>query len=155
MIIPNDTDLKALLEPYTHRKGALLEALHAVQVQYGYVDTSFVPIIAISFNLSEAEVHGVVSFYHDFRAAPAGKHIIKICQAEACKSVGSDALTEHAVKALGIALNTTSSCGSFTLEPVYCLGNCALAPAVMVDGAVHGRVNTERLDALLNKGDSK
>jgi len=153
-MIPNDTDLKAFLEPFTHRKGALLEALHGVQAQYGYVDKDFVPAVAKSFNLSEAEVHGVISFYHDFRNAPAGKHIVKICQAEACKSVGSDALTDHAAKALGIALNETSACGSYTLEPVYCLGNCALAPAVMVDGVVHGRVDDDRLDMLIKQGDS-
>ena len=103
--------------------------------------------LADELNLSRADVHGVVHFYHDFRTEPAGKHIVKVCQAEACQAMGSRSLTEHAEGTLGAKLHETN--GDVTLEPVYCLGNCACAPAVMIDGRTYGRVDTERFDELV------
>jgi len=125
------------------RPGALLPILHAVQEELGHVPESAIPIIASELNLTRAEVHGVVTFYHDFRSHPAGKHIVKICQAESCQAVGSARLTTHARERLDIDFHQTTADRSCTLEPVYCLGNCALSPAMMVDGDLYGRVTTE------------
>jgi len=107
------------------------------------------PVVADGLNLSRAEVHGVVSFYHYFRHHPPGRHVVQICQAESCKSMHSDKLTEHARRSLGIEMNQTTADGEFTLEPVYCLGNCACSPAMMVDGQIYGRLTAARFDAVL------
>ena len=131
--------------------GALLPILHALSDTFGYVDAAAVPMIADTLNLSRAEVHGVISFYHDFRSAAPGRHVVRVCRAEACQSMGGRALAEHVKCKLAADFHGTSANGRFTLEPVYCLGNCACAPAVTIDGDVHGRVTEERFDALVAK----
>ena len=129
--------------------GALLPILHAVQDALGYVPSAAVPAIAEGLNLSRAEVHGVISFYHYFREAPPGRHTIHMCRAEACQSMNQPALEAHAKKALGVDFHGTTANGAFSFEPVYCLGNCACSPAIMVDGELYGRVTPERFDAIL------
>jgi formate dehydrogenase subunit gamma len=129
--------------------GSLLPVLHAVQRALGYVPPDSVPTIAGELNLSIAEVHGVVTFYHYFRREPPGRHVVHLCRAEACQSVGAAALEAHATRSLGIEMHGTTADGSATLEPVYCLGNCSLGPSIMIDEKVHGRVTPERFDALL------
>jgi formate dehydrogenase subunit gamma len=131
--------------------GGLLPILHAIQEEVGFIPPESVPRIAEALNLSRAEVHGVISFYHDFRAEPAGRHIVHVCRAESCQSVGAEALLAHACEHLGVEVHGTSADGAVTLEPVYCLGNCALSPAVMVDHRnLYGRVTADRLDAVLD-----
>jgi formate dehydrogenase subunit gamma len=129
--------------------GALLPILHALQSEFGYIDREAEPLIADILNLSRAEVHGVVTFYHDFRHAPPGRHVLKLCRAEACQSTGGDKLAAHAEARIGAAIGTTTSDGRISLEPVYCLGLCATAPAVMFDGRVVGRLDENKLDALI------
>lgn len=124
-----------------HLEGPMLPILHAIQAEFGYVPDEVKPIIASELNLSRAEVHGVVSFYHDFRDHPAGRHVLKLCRAEACQSMGGDALAERACQLLGVDFHQTTPDGAVTLEPVYCLGLCATAPAAMLDGDVFGRVD--------------
>src|SRR5215468_5993746 len=119
--------LGLLIAEHRDQPGALLPILHAVQEEFGYVDDAAVPVIAAALNLSRAEVHGVVTFYHDFRRAPAGRHVLKLCRAEACQAAGSDPLAAHAATRLGVEMGTTAPDGSVTLEPVYCLGLCAVA----------------------------
>jgi formate dehydrogenase subunit gamma len=128
--------------------GALLPVLHAVQEALGHIPDAGVPIIAEGLNLSRAEVHGVISFYHYFRTTPPGRHVVHLCRAEACQSMHARALEAHAKARLGIEFHQTDERGTFTLEPVYCLGNCALSPAMMIDGHVYGRVSNERFDAV-------
>jgi formate dehydrogenase subunit gamma len=137
------------------RPGPLLEVLHAIQAQLGYVPPAAVPVLAAELNLSRAEVHGVISFYHFFRSTPPGAHTVSVCRAESCQAVGGDALAAHARQRLGVDFHETTSDGRFSLEPVYCLGNCACSPAVMVDGRLHGRVTPEHFDALLAEVDRK
>ncbi len=129
--------------------GPLLEVLHGVQDELGHVPPEAQRWIAEELNLSRAEVHGVVSFYHHFRTQPAGRHVLQLCRAEACQSMHARALEAHAKQRLGIEFHQTTADGRFTLEPVYCLGNCALAPSAMIDGELYGRVSPERLDALI------
>ncbi len=131
--------------------GALLPILHALQKALGYVPAAAVPLVAQELNLSRAEVHGVISFYHYFRRQPAGRHTIYICRAEACQAMGARALQAYAQKKLGIQMQQTTADGAFTLEPVYCLGNCACAPSLLVDGELHGRVDAQRFDELLGE----
>ncbi len=130
-------------------KGATLVILHALQEAFGYVPEPSVPMIAAALNLSRAEVHGVFTFYHDFRHEPAGRHVLKLCRAEACQAAGGDALAARAEAKLGIALGHTTADDRVTLEPIYCLGLCATAPSAMLDGRVVGRLNEARLDALV------
>lgn len=137
------------LAKYQGAPGPLLQVLHAVQDGLGYIPPAAVPVIADALNLSRAEVHGVVTFYHYFRQTPAGKHKVQICQAEACRSMHCDVLTEHAKQKLNVDLHQTTADGTITLEPVYCLGNCACSPAIMIDGELHGRVTPERFDSLI------
>jgi formate dehydrogenase subunit gamma len=137
------------------RPGPLIEVLHAIQAELGYVPPAAVPLVASGLNLSRAEVHGVVSFYHFFRATAPGAHTVGVCRAESCQAVGAEALAEHARQRLGVDFHETTPDGRFSLEPVYCLGNCACSPAVMIDGRLHGRVTPERLDALLSEVDRK
>jgi len=129
--------------------GALLPILHAIQDVLGYIPEPAVPAIAHALNRSRAEVHGVLSFYHWFRTTPPGRHVIHLCRAEACQAMGARALEAHAKQKLGVDFHGTTADGAFTLEPVYCLGNCACSPSLMIDGEVHGRVDAERFDALL------
>ena len=129
--------------------GALLPLLHDVQAALGCVPAELVPDIAGALNLSRAEVHGVLSFYHDFRTAPGGRHTVQICRAEACQAVGARSLEKLATESLAIDFGGTTDDGAVTLEPVYCLGNCACGPSVRIDDRVHGRVDSDRLAALL------
>jgi formate dehydrogenase subunit gamma len=141
--------LDEAIAAHRQRPGALLPILHAIQDRLGFLPPETVPQVAQALNLSRAEVHGVITFYHDFRTAPPGRHVLKMCRAEACQSMGSDALVEHAKARLGVDFRQTTADGALTLEPVYCLGNCACSPAVMIDGHLHGRVTSERLDHLI------
>jgi formate dehydrogenase subunit gamma len=125
--------------------GPLLEILHLVQNELGCVPPDSVPLIAEALNLSRAEVHGVVSFYHHFREQPAGQHTIKLCRAEACQAMNGDALAAFASQRLGVAFGETRKDGKVTLEAVYCLGNCACAPSAMIDGQLRGRVDRQVL----------
>ena len=131
------------------RPGALIEILHGVQAELGFIPAAAVPVLAEELNISRAEVHGVVTFYHYFRHAAAGRQIVRVCQAESCQAMGAEALTEHVKKRLGVDFHETTADGEFTLEPVYCLGNCACSPAVMKDEEICGRVTAQRFDELL------
>lgn len=137
------------LSRYKSSPGPLLQVLHAVQNGLGYIPPAAIAPIAEGLNLSRAEVHGVVTFYHYFRQAPAGRHVVQLCQAEACRSMHCDELTEHAKRRLGIGFHETTPDGRFTLEPVYCLGNCACGPSMMIDEELHARVSADRFDALI------
>jgi formate dehydrogenase subunit gamma len=132
-----------------HLPGALLPILHALQEEFGYIEDAMIPLIAEALNISHAEVHGVISFYHDFRRAPAGRHVLQICRAESCQAMGCNSLIAHVEKSLGVKLGETTGDGNFTLRPVYCLGNCALSPAVMLDGEPYGRVSAAVADSLI------
>ncbi len=129
--------------------GPLLPILHAIQEKLGFVPKDAVPRVALELNLSVAEVHGVLSFYHYFRTTPGGRHVFHLCRAEACQSVGAANLEAHAKRALGIDFHGTTLDGAITLEPVYCLGNCSLGPALMIDKQLHGRVSEQRFDQLV------
>lgn len=129
--------------------GALLPVLHAIQDALGFVPPDAVPQIAHALNLSQAEVHGVISFYHDFRSSPPGRHVLKLCRAEACQAMGSEALAAHLTRRLGIEFKQTTPDGALTLEPVYCLGNCALSPAAMLDGKLRGRITAAAIDDII------
>ena len=139
----------AAIDRHLKTPGNLLPILHAIQDNLGFVPEDAVPLIAFRLNLSRAEVHGVVSFYHYFRTHAPGRHIIEICRAEACQSVGAADLEAHAKRCLGVDYHGTTADGAITLEPVYCLGNCALGPSVMIDRQLRGRVTPERFDALV------
>lgn len=138
-----------IINQFGARPEMLVQVLNAFVRRYGYISEEAMRQIADELNLSRAEVFGVVSFYHDFRTTPPGRHIVKICQAESCQAMGCRELTAQAEQTLGVRMHGTSEDGSVTLEPVYCLGNCACSPAVMVDDNVFGRVNETRLDQLL------
>ena len=141
--------LTQLIAQYRDVAGGLLPLLHAIQDSLGYVPVDAVPAIARGLHLSRAEVHGVISFYHDFRSEPAGAHLLQICRAEACQAMGSRALEAYAKTRLGIDYGGTTTDGAVTLEPVYCLGNCACSPSVRQDHEIHARVDAARLDELL------
>lgn len=138
-----------ILTAHDGLEGPLLPILHAIQAQFGYVPRDTLPVIAKRLNLSRAEVHGVMSFYHDFREDPAGRHVLKLCRAEACQSMGADRVAAHAQKSLGIEWHETTRDGQVTLEPIFCLGLCACAPAAMIDGKLVGRVDEARLDTII------
>jgi formate dehydrogenase subunit gamma len=129
--------------------GALLPVLHGVQAALGYVPEEAIPLIAREMNLSRADVHGVVTFYHYFRSQPAGKRTIYLCRAESCQAMGAAKLEQHIKQRLGVDFHQTTADGAWTLEPVYCLGNCACSPAMMVDDELKGRMTPERFDAWL------
>ena len=129
----------------------LVQILVAFIERYSYISKEAIRQIANELNLSRADVHGVVSYYHDFRTEPPGKHVVKICQAESCQAMGSRELTLHAEKKIGANLSQTTEDGAITLEPVYCLGNCACSPAIMIDEQVYGRVDSKKFDTLLEK----
>ena len=144
-------EVEAIIARLKGEPGPLLLVLHAVQDALGHIPPASVPVIADGLNLSRAEVHGCVSFYHYFRDHPAGRHTIRICRAESCQSMNSDALAEHARRRLGVDFHHTTANGEFSLEPVYCLGNCACSPAVMIDHTLYGRVTPERFEELLEE----
>ncbi len=138
-----------LIDRHRGIPGGLLPLLHAIQGMEGCIPEHAVPAIATALNLSRAEVHGVISFYHDFRTEPAGRHTVQLCRAEACQAVGARALEQHACNALGVPVGETTEDGTVTLEGVYCLGNCACGPSVRIGDRVYGRVDGVRFDALL------
>ena len=139
----------ALAEPLAKQPGALLPILHAIQDEFGYVPAEAVPILARVLNLSRAEIHGVLTFYHMYRSEPPGKHTLYLCRAEACQAMGARELERYACEKLKVNFHETTADGRVSLEPVYCLGNCACSPAIMIDTTVHGRVTPERLDEIL------
>lgn len=139
----------AVIADYSGLEGPLLPILHGLQHEFGFVPPQSLPIVAEALNISKAEAHGVATFYHDYRAAPAGRHVLKLCQAEACQSMGSDAIAAQIKQALGIGFHETSADGSVTLEPVYCLGLCACAPSAMLDGEVIGRIDTDAVEEIV------
>jgi formate dehydrogenase subunit gamma len=138
-----------IIAEHSHIEGATLVILHALQEAFGYVPEPAIPMVADALNLSRAEVHGVFTFYHDFRHKPAGKHVLKLCRAEACQAAGGDALAARAESKLGIAIGNTTPDDRVTFEPIYCLGLCATAPSAMLDGRLVGRLDEKRLDALV------
>ena len=154
-----DAEMRAAVEKVVaalkHQPGPLLNVLHGVQDALGYIPAAAVPVIADGLNLSRAEVHGVVSFYHYFRTTPPGRHTVYLCRAEACQSMHARALETHAKTRLGIDYHQTTAGGAFGLEPVYCLGNCALSPAMAVDGHVYGRVTPARFDAVTSEWEKR
>jgi formate dehydrogenase subunit gamma len=147
--IPAATAIDDILASHAGQPGALLPILHDVQHRFGHVAPELVPVIAASLNLSRAEVHGVISFYHHFRARPGGRHVVQVCRAEACQAVHGQRTEEHAKARLGVEFGGTTADGRFSLVPVFCLGNCAAGPSVMIDETIYGRVTPERLDELL------
>jgi formate dehydrogenase subunit gamma len=140
---------REIIEPMRALEGPLLPMLHAIQDEFGHVPQEILPLLAEILNISRAEVHGVVTFYHDYRREPAGRHVLKLCQAEACQSMGSDRVAARVKKLLGIDFHQTSADDSVTLEPVYCLGLCACAPSAMLDGEVFGRLDDETIGELV------
>ena len=140
-----------IIEEYSAAPEMLVQILHSFVARFSYLNVAAVRQIASELNLSRAEVHGVVSFYHDFRTEPPGQHIVKICVAESCQAMGSRQLTSQAEDKLGIEIKETTADGAITLEPVYCLGNCACSPAVMIDEKVYGRVDSKKLDGLIEE----
>jgi formate dehydrogenase subunit gamma len=145
----DDAAVRRIVAAHKGRLGPCLEVLHAIQAELGFIPSGAVPVVAEGLNLSRAEVHGVVTFYHFFRNHRPGRHVVSLCQAESCQSMGAQALARHARQRLGIGFHETTPDGRFTLEPIYCLGNCACSPAAMVDGELHGRLTPERFDALI------
>jgi len=144
----NRTTISEIIAEFNSKPEMLVQILQTIVSRFGWVPPETIRQLAEELNLSRADVHGVVEYYHDFRTDEPGKHIVKICQAEACQAMGSRELTEHAKKTLAVGLHDTNN--DVTLEPVFCLGNCACSPAVMIDGKTHGRVNESRFDALLD-----
>lgn len=142
---------RGIIESLKNLEGPLLPILHALNERFGHVSEAAVKLVADILNLTRAEVHGVVSFYHDFRRDPAGRHVIKVCRAEACQSMGCEDLVARLERALGIHISDTTHDRRVTLEEVYCLGNCALSPAVMIDGELHGRATEEKVLALVGE----
>jgi formate dehydrogenase subunit gamma len=142
--------VEAAVAAHRDRIGPLLPVLHEVQDKLGYVPGDAVSMIASALHLSRAEVHGVISFYHDFRTEPPGEHIVHICRAEACQAMGARELERHVGERLGIGLGQTTADGLVTLEPVYCLGNCACAPSIRINDEIHARVTPEKFDGLID-----
>lgn len=143
----------AVIAEHQDQEGPLLPILHAMQEEFGYIDRAAVPMIADALNITRAEVHGVVTFYHDFRDKPAGRHVLKLCRAEACQAAGGDALAMRAESRLGVALGNATADGRVSLEPVYCLGLCSVSPSAMLDGKVVGRLDEKKLDKLIAQAD--
>lgn len=137
-----------LARHYADQPGGLLPLLHAIQAEMGYIDDAAVPVIADALNISRADVHGVVTFYHDFRRKPAGRHVVKLCRAESCQARGSAAIETAAAARLGVAMGKTRDDGQVSLEPVYCLGLCAIGPNALVDGQPIARVDAAALDRI-------
>lgn len=139
----------AIIEEHKALEGPLLPILHSVQEAFGFIPDEAKPLIAQALNLSRAEVHGVVSFYHDFRSEPSGRHVLKLCRGEACQSMGADRLADEVKSILGIEWGGTTTDGAVTVEPVFCLGLCACAPSAMLDGEVYGRLDSEGCKELI------
>lgn len=143
--------VEAAVDAHRGRVGPLLPVLHEIQDKLGFVPPDAVPMIAVALHLSRAEVHGVVSFYHDFRSEAPGEHVLHLCRAEACQAMGARELEAHARQRLGIDFGQTTADGRVTLEPVYCLGNCACSPSIRLDEDVYARVTPERFDELIER----
>ena len=143
--------VQEITERFKAKPGPLLPVLHAVQDALGFVPAECVPDIASALNLSRAEVHGVISFYHYFRETPPGKHTIHLCRAESCQAMGAKQLEVHVKSRLGIDYHETTADGGFSLEPVYCLGNCACSPAMQIDHGIYGRITAETFDEIVNE----
>ncbi len=141
--------IDTIIARLANQPGPLLLVLHAIQEELGYIPEDALPQVAEGLNLSRAEVHGVMTFYHYFRHSPPGRHVMRICRAESCQAMNGAALEAQAQQSLAIKYHETSSDGAVTLEPVYCLGACACSPALMLDGELHGRVTPARLEQLL------
>ncbi|MFZ0173669.1 MAG: formate dehydrogenase subunit gamma [Acidimicrobiales bacterium] len=139
----------ALVERHREERGPLMPILRELQEVFGHIDPRAVDVVAEALNLSKAEVYGVITFYKDFRSEPPGASLIQVCRAEACQSMGAERLARHAREHLGVEFGGTTPDGAITLEQVFCLGNCALSPAVMVDGRLKGRVDEARFDELV------
>ncbi len=145
--VPDAADIGAIIRAKLHLEGPMLPILHDLQAAYGCIPDAARAPVADALNITQAELHGVISFYHDFRSAPAGRHVLKICRAEACQAVGANALSDKVLAMLGLEWHGTSADGRVTVEPVYCLGLCACGPAAMVNGHVRGRASAEDLVA--------
>lgn len=145
----NEGRALTLIQGLKHLPGASLPILHALQDEFGYVPQEAIPLIADALVLSRAEVVGILNFYHDFRQEPGGRHTLKVCRAESCQSMGCEGLVRHLEERLGVEMGGTTADGALTLQTVYCLGNCALSPAVLLDGDLYGRVTPERADQIL------
>ncbi|MDE1905923.1 MAG: formate dehydrogenase subunit gamma [Rhodospirillales bacterium] len=137
-----------IIAQYLPLEGPMLPILHALQEEFGYINEDSIRLVAQTLNLSRAEVYGVVSFYHDFRQAPHGRHVLKICRAEACQSMGSEANASKLLQSLGLNWGETTPDGRLTVESVYCLGLCACAPSAMLDHDLHARLDEQGLKAL-------
>jgi formate dehydrogenase subunit gamma len=146
----SETRAGEIIAAHAKQEGAALPILHTIQEEFGYVPQDAIPMVAEALNRSRAEIHGVVTFYHDFRETPAGRHVLKLCRAEACQSMGGDALAAQAQKRLGVGWHETTPDGQVTLEPIFCLGLCACAPSALVDGEVVGRLDRAGLDAVID-----
>lgn len=144
-----DEHAREICHSYGNRPDALLEILHEVQDAQGYLNDKALVTIADALNISRAEIHGVVSFYHDYRRAPGGEHHIQLCRAEACQATGSEALAAHAEESLSVQSGNSTADNMMRLSAVYCFGNCALGPAVMIDGELYGRVTEKKFDELV------
>ena len=140
-----------IISQHLRLEGPMLPILHALQAAFGHVPEAAVPMVAEALNLTRAEVHGVVTFYHDFRREPPARHVLKLCRAEACQAAGGDALAARAEARLGVKMGEASADHRVALEPIYCLGLCATAPSAMLDGRLVGRLDEPRLDALLKQ----
>jgi len=147
--------VESAINSHQDRIGALLPILHSVQDKLGFIPEQAVPLIAGALSLSRAEIHGVMSFYHDFRTEPPGEHVVHLCRAEACQAMGALSLEQHARERLGIDFGETTRDGLFTLEPVYCLGNCACSPSIRVNDEIHARVTAEMFDELITRLESE
>ena len=145
----SEDEIRAIIDRHLALEGPLLPILHALQEACGHIPEAAREPICEALNITRAELHGVITFYHDFREAPAGRHVLKICRAEACQAMGGAALAEDALARLGLGWHGTTANGSLTVEPVYCLGLCACAPAAMLDERPVARVDRARMDALL------
>lgn len=146
-----DARVHAVIDRHASRKGALLPILHDLMTEFGHIDDVVVPLVAERLNLSRADVHGVVTFYHDFRRKAPGRHIVKLCRAEACQSMGADALVAQAEARLGTKLHGTTADGRVTLDPIFCLGLCSAAPGALIDGRPVARLTPARLQRLLDE----
>lgn len=151
MPAPTEEEVRDIVAGQLHLEGPLLPILHDLQRAFGHVPRMALQIVADALNITRAEVHGVMSFYHDFREVPAGHHVVKICRAEACQAMGAEALAARTLERLGTTWHGTTANGAVTVEPVYCLGLCACGPAAMVDDRVVGRVDDAKMDKLLTE----
>jgi formate dehydrogenase subunit gamma len=143
--------VERLVAAHRHLDGALLPILHAIQEELGFVPDDGVELIAQGLNLSRAEVHGVITYYHHFRRRPPARHVVQVCRAESCQSCGANELIAHAERKLGCAMGQARADGEFALEPVYCLGLCASSPAICIGDRLHGRMTPERFDTLVDQ----